>query len=254
MIFERLRRELTLATYAGRALASLTLAAACAGEVDEQAPNQGGTGGELPSSGGISQGGASGGGETQLGGSVGSGGRAQGGRVATGGDAPGGGGSVGEGGIVGCGAPGFGGDGGVGAAGGDGGRGGSGTLPTFDPKQLVCFGEDYGNVSSGYDGQCCYKALCYTPANGAACASAEDVETLGWQDFPAFPPGSGECTCYDETHPVVQGPFARHPTSPAEGEGDCCYMVGVIGCEGRPLRVEGAAVVAGVVRRADWGF
>jgi hypothetical protein len=35
-------------------------------------------------------------------------------------------------------------------------------------------------------------------------------------------------------------------------EGTCCYLVGSIGCEGRPLVVAGAAIVAPVVPRDDW--
>jgi hypothetical protein len=140
-----------------------------------------------------------------------------------------------------------------GGGGSDGGVGGSiGTLPPFDPADLVCFGEDYGVDYSGYDGQCCYQAKCYEPASGAACASANDAASAGM--FPNYPGGSGECSCSDKTHPLVVGPFAPHPTSPTDGSGRCCYLVGMISCGGRPLRVDGASLVAGVVQREDWRF
>jgi hypothetical protein len=38
----------------------------------------------------------------------------------------------------------------------------------------------------------------------------------------------------------------------ASPEGTCCYLVGSIGCEGRPLLVDGAAIVAPLSRRGDW--
>jgi hypothetical protein len=244
------------------------------------------TGGQSPSSdGGIrwdGRGGSSSGGDPFGGAMSSSGGTTRGGaKSSSGGDAPGGGGASG-GEPPGCGAPGFGGadargggsvggsDGGVsgegggeppgcgapgfGGGGSDGGMtggGGPATLPPFDPSRLVCFGEDYGQDASGYLGQCCYKALCYEPAHGAACVPANDTGVLG---LLAYPLGSGECGCSDQTHAGVVGPFAPNPASPSEGTGGCCYLVGVIQCEGRPLRVDGAAVVAGVVRRQDWGF
>ncbi len=47
----------------------------------------------------------------------------------------------------------------------------------------------------------------------------------------------------------VDGPYAA--LSPND-DGTCCYLVGTIGCDGRPLLVEGAARVAPITRRRDW--
>ena len=43
------------------------------------------------------------------------------------------------------------------------------------------------------------------------------------------------------------GPFA-----PRSETDDCCYVVYEIGCDGRPLKRDGAVVLAEVVGRGDW--
>ena len=55
--------------------------------------------------------------------------------------------------------------------------------------------------------------------------------------------GSGSCECE-----APAGPYA-----PYEGkEGDCCYTVGVQGCEGRPLMIAGRARTAPLLRGRSW--
>lgn len=119
---------------------------------------------------------------------------------------------------------------------------------TYDVSRLGCSGPFYDD---GYYGQCCVVALCYTPANGGDCLNAHDP-TLEWV-VPRFPPGSGGCTCIAEsTGTDVDGPFARNPDYADATPGTCCYLVGSIGCTGRPLSVSGEHVVAPVVARNDW--
>jgi hypothetical protein len=117
---------------------------------------------------------------------------------------------------------------------------------TYDTSRLGCSGPFY---DEGYYGQCCVVALCYTPDNGRDCLAANDPNLV--DTVPRFPPGSGDCTC-SEAEPEVTGPFARNPDHANEPPGSCCYLVGSIGCTGRPLCVHGEQVVASVVRRNDW--
>lgn len=138
-------------------------------------------------------------------------------------------------------------DDGAGGSGGSGGAtsGGSGgvvdagsdaALPTTPyPTPLGCYGPSH---DSGYYGQCCEKAACIAPINGA-CPPA----TQASQVIPGYPPGSGSCSCGDN-----KGPFAPN----AANEGACCYLFGSISCEGRPLLVAGRARKAPLVARADW--
>jgi hypothetical protein len=106
-----------------------------------------------------------------------------------------------------------------------------------------CFGEDQTPPPGqlGYYGQCCVDVLCYTPDDGV-CGGPDMVHAK----LPGFPPGSGECSCVPEPGKQdVEGPFAG-------SSGSCCYLVGSIGCDGRPLLVAGNARLAAVRRRGDW--
>jgi hypothetical protein len=129
-----------------------------------------------------------------------------------------------------------------------GGTGGSSTvvggLSPYPLEEIGCFGQDYGG---GYVGQCCIAAQCYTPEVGG-CLPADAPPPI-W-----LPPGTGECGC---THERVEdygiaGPYAPNPNDTPASEGTCCYLVGSIGCEGRPFVVAGAAMVAPLVFRDDW--
>ncbi len=104
---------------------------------------------------------------------------------------------------------------------------------------FACTG-DAGDMGPYY-GACCTKLHCYTTTE-ATCDSA--AMPFGQRAFnPSLPPGSGTCTCGE-----TKGPFA----APDSGTDQCCYVVGSIGCTGRPLREGEAALVAAVVLRADW--
>ncbi|WP_437588256.1 hypothetical protein [Sorangium sp. So ce1000] len=95
----------------------------------------------------------------------------------------------------------------------------------------------------GYYGQCCYKVHCTAPVNGACPAASEAAPHLE-----NLPPGSGTCTCSAEGEGAagwIQGPYANRTASdPAS----CCYLVGSISCEGRPLLVRGEPRVAPLAR------
>ncbi|MDC0742999.1 hypothetical protein [Polyangium mundeleinium] len=83
----------------------------------------------------------------------------------------------------------------------------------------------------GYHGQCCDITLCTTPVNGMC----PGVDKVVLEDRP---PGSGECECEP-----LRGPFANEDDGSAES---CCYLVGSIGCDGRPLLVQGTPRLADV--------
>ena len=113
------------------------------------------------------------------------------------------------------------------------------TMP-FPVSSLGCSGEFH---EEGFHGQCCADALCYTPKDGSECVAPKDApDRLGvWY-------GSGECLCDAE----IRGPFAANPAHKPQMEGTCCYVISSIGCDGRPLLVDGAPVVSELTRRVDW--
>lgn len=90
--------------------------------------------------------------------------------------------------------------------------------------------------------QCCVTARCYTPDAGEACVAVADAHKKV-----SYPPGSGWCLCNTPT-----GPFAPNPQAAPADNGTCCYLVGSQGCDGRPLLVEGVALIASLTHRSDW--
>jgi len=130
-----------------------------------------------------------------------------------------------------------------------GGQGGvAGGRAEYPLELLGCGGTNHEN-DSGYDGQCCYEALCY---ESAECLPADSGELrpllLG------FPPGSGSCLCSFGERDAVSGPFAPNRDDPELPGGSCCYLVGGIACEGRPLLIQGVPRIAPVIARKDWGL
>jgi hypothetical protein len=95
----------------------------------------------------------------------------------------------------------------------------------------VCSGPVY---DGGYYGQCCEIVLCEPPTDGA-CSAADVAHTT----LAGLPPGSGECECSP-----IRGPYAGTADG---GAATCCYLVGSISCEGRPLLVAGEARLAEVI-------
>ena len=143
---------------------------------------------------------------------------------------------------------------------GTGSAGATGTPTTTDPvatmdpyplESLGCFGPISENPL--YGPQCCFEATCYTPANGGACA----VEPTDGSVPIALPPGSGTCGCSveEDGRPYIAGPYASNPGAPEPNTpGRCCYVVGSVGCTGRPFVVGGLGRLAGIARRDDWGL
>ena len=103
----------------------------------------------------------------------------------------------------------------------DAGSDAAGPLVPYPLSGLGCFG------------LCCVAARCTTPADGGSCSPAR----LG-----------SSCSC------MASGPYAPNPLHVPVTPGTCCYLEGVViaGCEGRPLIVEGAPLIAEVVTRTDW--
>ncbi|MEZ4302501.1 MAG: hypothetical protein R3B70_46665, partial [Polyangiaceae bacterium] len=101
----------------------------------------------------------------------------------------------------------------------------------------TCYGETYSD-SFGFHGQCCDEEHCIAPVDGSCPSAQEAVITDA-------PPGSGECEC-DER----KGPYANSDAASAES---CCYLLGSIGCDGRPLLVDNAPRLAPVMPcRGPW--
>ncbi|MGK4001799.1 ferritin-like domain-containing protein [Sorangium sp. So ce1036] len=103
--------------------------------------------------------------------------------------------------------------------------------PYPDP---TCVGPDHNDGL--YYGQCCFEVYCAAPVDGACPEASEAAPHLS--DLP--PGGSGICRCEEP-----QGPYANRAASdPAS----CCYLVGSIGCEGRPLLIGGEPRLAPLER------
>ena len=116
-----------------------------------------------------------------------------------------------------------------------------GSLTQVPSGSIECTG-DAGSVGPFF-GSCCTDVYCYQPTT-ETCAGPNEIGAHTTMAFnPSLPPGSGTCMCGQ-----TQGPFAQ----PDGGDTRCCYVVGSIGCTGRPLREEERAVVAAVVVRSDW--
>lgn len=88
--------------------------------------------------------------------------------------------------------------------------------------------------------QCCVDVYCYTPGDGVC----PDSSAVSAAEVSGKSLGSGSCQCGE-----IEGPFANTGTGQEEA---CCYLIGIEGCEGRPLRVAGALRKAAAVSRADW--
>lgn len=142
-----------------------------------------------------------------------------------------------------------GGSGGGGSSGGGGGTmtfvprdfDGGGALGAVPPGSLQCTGD--AGFTGPFYGSCCTAVHCYPPTS-ERCAAPNAIGPHTGQAFtPALPPGSGTCMCGQ-----TQGPYAQADG----GDTECCYVVGKIGCDGRPLREGEVEVVARVVVRSDW--
>jgi hypothetical protein len=103
----------------------------------------------------------------------------------------------------------------------------------------VCSGgEDSG--SGGFDGPCCVDVYCLEAGPDGSCPSTAETNA---EEITGVGLGTGSCQCED---PV--GPYA-----PYEGtSGDCCYTVGIQGCEGRPMLVAGDIRTAPLQRGRSW--
>ncbi len=112
-----------------------------------------------------------------------------------------------------------------------------GSLAQVPAASIRCFGD--GNEP--FHGGCCTHVHCYTPTSDTCVEPIEIAQRLGFT--PRLPIGSGTCFCGQ-----TAGPFAQ----PDGGVAECCYVVGTMGCSGRPLREDESTIVAPVVMRADW--
>ena len=123
-----------------------------------------------------------------------------------------------------------------------------GPLTQVPAGSFMCSGDAGSAADDGggfFFGSCCTNFHCYQPTNGT-CSTAATVSPFdGLAYSPRLPPGSGTCMC---GMPAVTGPFAESDG----GTTECCYVVGSIGCVGRPLRDGETAIVAAVVARSDW--
>jgi hypothetical protein len=153
--------------------------------------------------------------------------------------------SAGSAGSSGIGGTGSGGTSGMGTSGTAGSSGTSSNLPPIPPPKEgtaypVCGPDQTG---TGYVGSCCVHVTCRDiDASTGACPDPTMV-SLGV--------GSGTCSCE-----ATLGPFAPssvYPTDiPGEEDKPCCYLAGIIGCEGRPLIVDNRFLISALVCSSLW--
>ena len=117
-------------------------------------------------------------------------------------------------------------------------------LAPFPESAVGCSGPSYGD-GFGYHGQCCAEALCYTPDDGSGCVEPDSAPEKLDRFY-----GSGSCLCGGSE--PIQGPFANNPAHEPQKPGTCCYVISSIGCDGRPLLVDGAPVVSALVGGCAW--
>ena len=93
----------------------------------------------------------------------------------------------------------------------------------------------------GYHGSCCMDVVCQAPdTKTGQCADPSTVHRGV---------GSGTCGCG-----TTLGPFqadAAHQGLTTDGQG-CCYVAGIIGCDGRPLFVDGMQRKASLRAEGGW--
>ena len=98
--------------------------------------------------------------------------------------------------------------------------------------------------SSESTGECCIDVYCAEPVNGDCLEginqNADAITGAGL--------GSGSCLCDD-----VEGPYSNEgATAETAANGECCYLIGVQGCEGRPMLVEENLRKARLIRGKSW--
>jgi hypothetical protein len=91
----------------------------------------------------------------------------------------------------------------------------------------------------GYHGSCCIDVVCRAPEADGRCPAPEEVRRGT---------GSGTCGCDATTGPYAPG--VGQEADVAEGKA-CCYLAGIITCDGRPLLVAGLARVAALAAAPD---
>ena len=117
----------------------------------------------------------------------------------------------------------------------EGGGSGSGLEEVPEADYPVCDGDSGMSV-----GPCCVDVYCLDAEPDGSCLPTDELTAA---EITGKSLGSGECECE-----APAGPYA-----PYDGkEGDCCYTVGVQGCEGRPLLVGGLRRTARLVRGRSW--
>ncbi|HTU58087.1 MAG TPA: hypothetical protein VMF89_06630, partial [Polyangiales bacterium] len=95
---------------------------------------------------------------------------------------------------------------------------------------------------------CCVFAHCVTPEPGQACDSTDTwLATRPFRVERANPTCSAQPAGND-----LAGPFAPNHSDTPISAGECCYLMGILTCVGRPLVVAGELVLAAVIARSDW--
>ena len=111
------------------------------------------------------------------------------------------------------------------------------TIPAGDYPECT-------EASSEFFGPCCVEVYCVDPTNGE-CVAAEEANP---QEITGVSLGSGNCLC-----DPVDGPYSSEGAEAyTDTTGACCYLVGIQGCEGRPMLVDNQHIKAPLIRGQRW--
>lgn len=115
------------------------------------------------------------------------------------------------------------------------------SLPVLPADHIACGPDQTSPSGFGFHGSCCKGVVCQAPAPETGQCPEPSKVRRGT--------GSGTCSC-----DTTEGPFQAdeaHKNLTADGKG-CCYLAGIITCDGRPLFIEGALRRAPVRGWAGW--
>ena len=108
-------------------------------------------------------------------------------------------------------------------------------LPPIPTERIKCSG-----TSSEYEGPCCVEVYCVPADTSMTCKSVDETSE---GNITGESLGSGSCACGE-----FSGPYAAPDTKSK----DCCYLVGIQSCSGRPMWAEGQIIRSSVLDGERW--
>jgi hypothetical protein len=145
------------------------------------------------------------------------------------------------------------------AAAGTGGSGGASNLPAIPPPPVggnadggAAYPQCYGEGNPMLFGPCCLRVFCIDPPAGQAACKPANAVTSQEIGYPSL--GSGTCMCSVPGRAAgFSGPYSPESAQQySNSQGACCYLIGLHWCTGRPLIIDGQALLAELVSSTGW--